>query len=66
MRQFRSMIHGLVTETWRLMIEDLLFVPQLRAVPGIEWTALRDNPSENTPGWNFMHYERHEFAVDRK
>ena len=64
MRQFRSIIHGLITETRRLMMEDLLFVPQLRAVPSIEWTALHDNPSENTPGWSFKHDERHEFAVD--
>ena len=60
------MIHGLVTETRRLMMEDLLFVPQLGAIPGIEWAALRDNPSENKPGLNFMNDERHEFAVDRE
>ena len=63
MRQFRSIIHGLIIETRRLMMEDLLFVPQLRAVPSIEWTALHDNPSENTPRWNFKHDERHEFAA---
>ena len=37
MRQFRSMIHGLVTESRRMMMENLLFVPQLGAVPSIEW-----------------------------
>ena len=64
MRQLRSMIHGLVTETRRMMMEDLLFVSQLGAVLSIEWNALRDNFSENTLGWNFMQDERHEFAVD--
>ena len=64
MRQFRSMIHGLVTETRRIMMEDLLFVPQLGAVPAIQWDALRDNPSDNTPGWSFMQDERHEWAVN--
>ena len=36
MSQFRSMIHGLINETRRILMEDLLCVPELEAVPDID------------------------------
>ncbi|KAK4944533.1 hypothetical protein LTR66_014488 [Elasticomyces elasticus] len=45
MAQFRSMIHGLITESRRLLVEDLLFFDGRHAheTPKIPWQSLRDN-----------------------
>ncbi len=64
MGKFRGMIHGLMTETRRMLINDLLLANDRFNMPRIPWQSLRDNPVENTPGWNFMQDTRNQFEVD--
>jgi superfamily II DNA helicase RecQ len=66
MAQFRSMIHGLVTESRRLLLEELLFFNRKTAsqVPEIPWNELRDNPTDERPGWNFLKDHRTRLPVD--
>ncbi|KAK5146187.1 hypothetical protein LTR04_001103 [Oleoguttula sp. CCFEE 6159] len=44
MPEFRSMVHGLVTETRRMLMKDLLSDKQGKDVPKILRTPSRDNP----------------------
>lgn len=66
MAQFRSMVHGLREETRRLLMEDLLFSNSQPAdpVPSIPWGNLRDNPTDERPGWNFLKDQRTRLPVD--
>jgi len=67
MPQFRGMVHGLVTETRRLLVEDLLSFgnkQRVGEVPGIPWQSLRDNPTDERPGWNFLQDHRSRLPVD--
>jgi superfamily II DNA helicase RecQ/uncharacterized C2H2 Zn-finger protein len=66
MAQFRSMVHGLVTESRRLLVEELLFFNSKTAkqVPKIPWEGLRDNPTDDRPGWNFLKDHRTRLPVD--
>jgi superfamily II DNA helicase RecQ len=66
MAQFRSMVHGLTTESRRLLMEDLLFFKSRTAeqVPKIPWEGLRDNPTDDRPGWNFLKDHRTRMPVD--
>ncbi len=66
MAQFRSMIHGLATETRRLLVEDLLLYggKQAHQVPAIPWESLRDNPTDERPGWNFLQDHRTKLPVE--
>jgi len=66
MAQFRSMIHGLVIESRRLLVEDLLLFDSKHAheVPEIPWRSLRDNPTDERPGWNFLQDHRTQLPVD--
>lgn len=66
MAQFRSMVHGLVTESRRLLVEDLLLFNGRHAhkVPEIPWQSLRDNPTDERPGWNFLQDHRTRLPVD--
>ncbi|KAK4983003.1 hypothetical protein LTR50_007471 [Elasticomyces elasticus] len=52
MAQFRGMIHGLVTESRRTLMEGLLLFDGDHAheVPEIPWQSLRDNPTDERPG----------------
>lgn len=63
MAQFRSMVHGLTTETRRLLVEELLFCHG-NGVPQVPWAALRDNPTDGRPGWNFLQDHRTRLPVD--
>ncbi|KAL5376689.1 hypothetical protein PMIN02_011724 [Paraphaeosphaeria minitans] len=66
MAQFRGMVHGLRQETRRLLMEDLLFSnrPAAEPVPSIPWENLRDNPTDERPGWNFLKDQRTRLPVD--
>ena len=60
---FRSMIHGLVGESKRLLVEDLLFCASASGLPQVPWALLRDNPAEAKPGWNFLQDPRCQWPV---
>lgn len=66
MAQFRSMVHGLVDASRRVLMEDLLFSnsPSAESVPSIPWESLRDNPTDERPGWNFLQDQRTHMPVD--
>ena len=66
MAQFRSMVHGLATESRRLLIEELMFGNSKAAepVPSIPWESMRDNPTDERPGWNFLKDHRTRMPVD--
>lgn len=69
MTQFRGMIHGLVTETRRLLIEELLFCSiddPANQAPRVPWEDMRDNPTNSQPGWNFLQDPRTRMPVDGK
>jgi len=66
MSEFRGMIHGLVVETRRMLMKDLIFEDDDFKPPRIPWQLLRDNSIENTPGWNFIQDARNRFEVDGK
>ena len=59
----RSMVHGLVTETRRLLIEELLFCDSNTDCPRIPWSALTDNPAEGQASWNFLQDQRCQWPV---
>ena len=40
--RFRSMIHELISQTKRLLLQDLLLLDDNSAVPMIPWDALRE------------------------
>ncbi|KAI8930521.1 hypothetical protein NX059_012133 [Plenodomus lindquistii] len=66
MAQFRGMIHGLTTECRRLMRDELLFGSSRTAepIPSVPWGSLRDNPTDERPGWNFLKDHRTRMPVD--
>ena len=65
MAQFRAMVHGLQAESQRLLIEELLFCNEKTGnkIPSIPWDQLRDNPTDNRPGWSFLHDQRTRLPV---
>jgi hypothetical protein len=67
MAQFRGMVHGLASESRRLLIEELLFSSSSKtseAVPSVPWESIRDNPTDERPGWNFLKDQRTRMPVD--
>lgn len=65
MAQFRGMVHGLATESRRLLMEELLFGNELaEPVPSVPWESMRDNPTDERPGWNFLKDHRTRMPVD--
>jgi hypothetical protein len=49
--QFRSIVHGLESESRRLLMEELLFSNQIaEPVPSVPWESMRDNPTNERPG----------------
>lgn len=63
MAQFRGTIHGLASESRRLLTEELLFSKTM-PVPAVPWESIRDNPSDGRPGWNFLKDQRTRMSVD--
>ena len=66
MAQFRSMVHGVAVESRRLLMDELLFgnSKSVEPVPSIPWEGLRDNPTDDRPGWNFLKDHRTRMPVD--
>jgi hypothetical protein len=67
MAQFRGMVHGLASESRRLLIEELLFSSSSKtseAVPSVPWESIRDNPTDERPGWNFLKDQRTQMPID--
>ncbi|KAF3032558.1 hypothetical protein E8E12_001438 [Didymella heteroderae] len=66
MAQFRGMVHGLATESRRLLMDELLFGNSRAAepIPSVPWDSLRDNPTDERPGWNFLKDHRTRMPVD--
>ncbi|CAN9334787.1 unnamed protein product [Alternaria alternata] len=64
--QFRGMVHGLATESRRLMMDELLFGNSRAAepIPSVPWNSLRDNPTDERPGWNFLKDHRTRMPVN--
>jgi hypothetical protein len=67
MAQFRGMVHGLASESRRLLMEELLFSSSSKnsePVPSVPWESIRDNPTDERPGWNFLKDQRTQMPVD--
>jgi superfamily II DNA helicase RecQ len=67
MAQFRGMVHGLASESRRLLMEELLFSSSSKTsepVPSVPWESIRDNPTDERPGWNFLKDQRTQMPVD--
>jgi hypothetical protein len=64
MSQFRGMVHGLATESRRLLIDELLFSSKAAPVPAVPWESIRDNLTDQRPGWNFLKDHRTQMPVD--
>jgi hypothetical protein len=60
MAQFRGMVDGLAEESRRLLMEESLFGNQVaEPVPSVPWESMRDNPTDERPGWNFFERPSH-------
>jgi hypothetical protein len=57
------MVHGLASESRRLLTEELLF-SKAAPVPAVPWENMRDNPTDGRPGWNFLKDQRTRMPVD--
>src|SRR5277367_6555500 len=70
MEQLRGMMHGLVEETRRdlmdLMMLEMNAEGEVEGLPPIDWERLSDNPSEEKVGWSFLKDIQNKFAVDGK
>lgn len=63
MAEFRSIVHGLVAASKRVLQREILFVNP-PDIPVIPWPRLRDDPTNTRPGWNFVYDSRCPFPVD--
>src|SRR5271170_4324576 len=72
MEQLRGMMHGLVEETRRDLIQLLMLRMNAEGeveegqLPPIDWERLNDNASEEKVGWSFLKDGQNKFAVDGK
>ena len=69
MSQFRGFIHGLISQTKEIMVNELLFCGgkgQAEEVPQIPWFKIRDDPTNTEAGWSFLRDERTKWPVDGK
>jgi hypothetical protein len=72
MEQLRGMVHGLVEETRRDLMELLMLKMNAEGeveegqLPPISWDKLNDNASEEKVGWLFLKDVQNKFAVDGK
>jgi hypothetical protein len=61
--QFRSIVHRLASESWRLLTEELLF-SKVAPVPAVPWESMRDNLTDERLGWNFLKDQRTRMPVN--
>ena len=72
MEQLRGMVHGLVEETRRDLMELMMLKMNAEGeveegqLPPIDWDRLNDNASEEKVGWSFLKDVQNKFAVDGK
>jgi hypothetical protein len=66
MAQFRGIVHGLATESRRLLMEELMFGSSKASepIPSVPWESMRDNPTDERPGWSFLKDHRTRMPVD--
>jgi len=63
MNEFRGMVHAVVQDARRILIDDILGCPS-DAVPAIPWDRLYDDPSNNQARWSFLQDTRTQWPVD--
>src|SRR5277367_6410975 len=71
MEQLRGMMHGLVEETRRDLMELMMLKMNAEGevegqLPPIDWDRLNDNAGEEKVGWSFLKDVQNKFAVDGK
>jgi RecQ family ATP-dependent DNA helicase len=71
MEQLRGMMHGLVEETRRDLMDLMMLEMNAEGeveegLPPIDWERLSDIPSEEKVGWSFLKDVQNKFAVDGK
>jgi superfamily II DNA helicase RecQ len=70
MEQLRGMVHGLVEEARRDLMELLMLKMDAEGeveagkLPPIDWERLSDNASEEKIGWSFLKDVQNKFSVD--
>src|SRR6186713_1535079 len=64
MGEFKGMVHGLKTETKRILMQELMFLKDDEQAPKIDWIKLRDDPRNKEFGWNFIKDERNRLEVN--
>ena len=62
MDQLRSIIYGLMFDTYRAL-ENVLFASE-KYFPAIPWSQLRDDPTRHSIGHNFVKNERNPWPVE--
>ncbi|KAK1807894.1 hypothetical protein LTR12_017752 [Friedmanniomyces endolithicus] len=58
MDEFRGMVHQLVEDSRRALLENILFVSRADQLPAIPWAALHDDPSNRGLGWSWIQDQR--------
>lgn len=66
MDDFRGMVHQLVQDTRRALLEDVLFVHKRDELPSIPWDQLHDDPTNNEVRWSFLNDQRSRLPTDGK
>jgi hypothetical protein len=65
--QFCGIVHGLASESRRLLIEELIFGNQVvEPVSSVPWEGMRDNLTDERPGWSFLKDYRTCMPADRE
>jgi superfamily II DNA or RNA helicase len=65
MREFRSMIHGVLNWAQRIMQDELLLCSEDELeMPTVSWHQIRDNPSDTRIGWNFLRDQRTTLPIE--
>jgi hypothetical protein len=70
MEQLRGMVHGLVEEARRDLMELLMLKMNREGevgvgkLPPIDWERLSDNASEDRIGWSFLKDIQNKFSAD--
>lgn len=66
MDEFRGMVHGLVHDTRKLLVKEIMHVEREEQLPSIPWSQLRDDPHQTRTRWSFIQDERNPWPVDGK